>query len=248
VQRVGAAAKLSHWLRSLYYDFTSCTEQNMSEDLRHECGVVALYWLDEAPSGAKGKGKIAKGDAALDVASMLPGMLLDLQNRGQLSSGFSTYNPQRAQLLDTFKDVGGVAEVFRTSHPSKNSALLKEYAGLAGIGHTRYAQPFERHHARRWKWFSFAFNGQLANYAALRDQRGYHFSLDTDTEIIMHALAYGLRGERRPSLKRVMRETASLFDGAFNIVYLDAEGSALRGGQRRFYRYTHPRAGADGDG
>ncbi|MGY8823867.1 MAG: hypothetical protein ACKVJG_08015 [Candidatus Latescibacterota bacterium] len=66
-------------------------------------------------------------------------------------------------------------------------------AGRASIGHTRYAtsgaedvryaQPFERHHGRRWKWFSFGFNGQLANYVSLRDElrdkRGYHFSLDT---------------------------------------------------------------------
>ncbi|MYA24653.1 MAG: amidophosphoribosyltransferase, partial [Gemmatimonadetes bacterium] len=168
----------------------------------------------------------------------LPGMLLDLLNRGQLASGFSTFNPDRAQLLDTYKDVGTVSEVFRTSHPGKHRSILGEYAGRAGIGHTRYAtsgaadsryaQPFERHHARPWKWFSFAFNGQLANYAEmkrqLQDDRGYHFSLGTDTEIIMHALAHGLRGERKPSLKRVMGEAAAMFDGAYNIAFLDALG------------------------
>jgi hypothetical protein len=100
-------------------------EQNMSEDLRHECGVAALYWLDEAPPGANGK--VAKGGEVMDVAPMMPGMLLDLQNRGQLASGFSTYNPERAQLLDTFKDVGGVAEVFRTSHTGKNDAIMSKY-------------------------------------------------------------------------------------------------------------------------
>ena len=208
----------------------------MSEDLRHECGVAALYWLDEAPLGANGKA--IKGGEAMDVAPLMPGMLLDLQNRGQLASGFSTYNPQRAQLLDTFKDVGGVAEVFRTSHTGKNEAIMSKYAGRASIGHTRYAtsgaddvryaQPFERHHGRPWKWFSFGFNGQLANYVSLRDelrdQRGYHFSLDTDTEIIMHALAYGLRSQHRPSLKKVMRDAAAMFDGAYNIVFLDADG------------------------
>ena len=30
------------------------------------------------------------------------------------------------------------------------------------------AQPFERHHGRRWKWFSFGFNGNVANYAELK--------------------------------------------------------------------------------
>lgn len=203
----------------------------MSEDLRHECGVAALYWLHEAP----GKGRNGK---PVDVAPMLPGMLLDLQNRGQLASGISTFDPSRAQLLDTYKDVGGVAEVFRTSHQGKHQAILDEYGGCAGIGHTRYAtsgaddaryaQPFERHHARPHKWFSFGFNGQLANFTEmkrqLQDERGYHFSLGTDTEIIMHALAHGLRGDRKPSLKRVMSEAAEMFDGAYNIVFLDALG------------------------
>jgi amidophosphoribosyltransferase len=51
---------------------------------------------------------------------------------------------------------------------------MREYAGRAAIGHVRYAtcgeddrsyaQPFERHHLLKYKWFSFAFNGQLANY------------------------------------------------------------------------------------
>ena len=27
----------------------------MSEDLRHECGVAARYWLDEAPKGLNGR-------------------------------------------------------------------------------------------------------------------------------------------------------------------------------------------------
>lgn len=208
----------------------------MSEDLRHECGVVALYWLDQAPAGANGRS--GKNGKWVDVVPSLPGMLLDLQNRGQLASGFSTFNPDRAQLLDTYKDVGTVSEVFRTSHLGKHRSILGEYAGRAGIGHTRYAtsgaadaryaQPFERHHARPWKWFSFAFNGQLANYVdmkrQLQDDRGYHFSLGTDTEIIMHALAHGLRGERTPSLKRVMGEAAAMFDGAYNIAFLDALG------------------------
>jgi amidophosphoribosyltransferase len=124
------------------------------------------------------------------------------------------------------------------SHPAKHRSILSQYAGIAAIGHTRYAtcglddsryaQPFERHHGRRWKWFSFAFNGQLANYTELRDRllsrRDYHFSLNTDTEIIMHSLAYQLRGEKPKSLASVMRPLALRFDGAYNIVYLDGMG------------------------
>jgi amidophosphoribosyltransferase len=165
-------------------------------------------------------------------------MLLDLQNRGQLAAGISTYDPERPQILDTYKDVGTVAEVFRMSHPAKHEAVLARYAGRAAIGHTRYAtcgqddvrhaQPFERHHGRLWKWFCFAFNGQLANYGELRDRllsrRDYHFSLDTDTEIIMHSLAYRLRGDKPPNLRSVMASLARGFDGAYDLAFLDAMG------------------------
>ena len=207
----------------------------MSEDLNHECGVAALYWLDEPVNGWSLPGA---EQAPIDAAQLLPAMLLHLQNRGQLAAGFSTYNAERAQLLDTYKDAGTVSEVFHTSQPERHQNLIREYSGRAGIAHTRYAtsgaddtryaQPFERHHGRPWKWFSFAFNGTLSNYTALRDYlvntRGYHISLETDTEVIMHTLAYGLRGERLPSLKRVMAEASKALDGAYNIVYLDALG------------------------
>ena len=207
----------------------------MSENLIHECGVVALYWLDEnhGPAGPASRA-VVNGD----VAPLIPPMLLDVQNRGQLAAGFSTYNPDRPQILDTFRDVGTVIEAFRMSHGAKYQAILSQYAGRAGIGHTRYAtcgpddvrhaQPFERHHGRLWKWFSFAFNGNLANYSELRDQllrkRLYHFSLGTDTEMIMHALSFRIRGEQPKELRAVMASLARTFDGAYNIVFLDGMG------------------------
>ena len=207
----------------------------MSEDIRHECGVVALYWLDD-PIGRGGPASqlVLKEN----VAALVPPMLLDLQNRGQLAAGLSSYSPKRVQLLDTYKDVGMVAEAFRTSQPDRCREILTKYAGKAAIGHTRYAtcgqddtryaQPFERHHGRLWKWFTFAFNGNLANYAKLRDRllakRHYHFTLDTDTEMILHALSYRLRGEKVGDLAKVMGSMSRDFDGAYNIAFLDALG------------------------
>ena len=173
-----------------------------------------------------------------NVTTLMPRMLLNLQNRGQLATGMSSYDPNRQQLLDTFKDIGNVAEAFRMSHPAKHEAILEKYAGRAAIGHVRYAtcgqenaryaQPFERHHGRRWKWFSFAFNGNLSNYRQLREKllqkRDYHFTLDTDTEIIMHELSYRLRGDSAPDLKDVLTQLSESFDGAYNITFLDALG------------------------
>ncbi len=211
------------------------TENPMSEDIHHECGVAALYWMDK-PVG-KG-GRVSGQVANQDVTPLIPAMLLDIQNRGQLAAGITAYNPGRKQILDTYKQVGTVSEAFRMSHPAKYAAVIKEYGGRAIIGHTRYAtcgaddtryaQPFERHHGRLWKWFAFAFNGNLANYIQLRDQllakRHYHFTLDTDTEIIMHALSYRLRGDSPPDLRKVMASLARSFDGAYNMVFQDAMG------------------------
>ena len=207
----------------------------MGDELHHECGIAAVCLLDR-PAGKPGPASRAVTNG--DVAGFLPSMLLDLQNRGQLAAGISSYDPRRPQVLDTYKDVGTVAEAFRMSHPAKHRAILQEYAGRAAIGHTRYAtcgaddaryaQPFERHHGRLWKWFSFAFNGNLANFTELRDRltgtRGYHFSLNTDTEILMHALAYRLRGDRPAGLRQVMSSMARSFDGAYNLVFMDASG------------------------
>ena len=207
----------------------------MSEELHHECGVAALCWLGKAVARA---GPASKTVRNADVAALVPSMLLDLQNRGQLAAGLSSYEPKRAQLLDTYKALGTVAEAFRMARPAKHRAILREYAGRAAIGHTRYAtsgqddtryaQPFERHHGRLWKWFAFAFNGNLANFTDLRDRllkrRAYHFTLNTDTEIVMHALAYRLRGDRPADLVRVVSSMTRDFDGAYNLVFLDAMG------------------------
>jgi amidophosphoribosyltransferase len=207
----------------------------LSDELRHECGVAALYLLDE-PAGKPGPASRMVGDH--DVTPLMPAILLDLQNRGQLAAGLSSYNPDRTQLLDTYKDIGTVSEVFRMSRPSECSKILSEYAGRAAIGHTRYAtcgaddaryaQPFERHHGRTWKWFCFAFNGNLANYSDLRNRllskQHYHFTLNTDTEIIMHALAYRLRGDKPADLGKVVRSLARSLDGAYDLVFLDAMG------------------------
>jgi len=206
----------------------------MSDDPRHECGLAALYWMND-PYGEEADPAGIRGD----VVPLVPSMLLDLQNRGELAAGITSYSPDRDLILKTYKDVGRVSEAFRMSHAAKHSSILAEHAGGAVIGHTRYAtsgedddaryaQPFERAHGRLWKWFSLAFNGNLANYAELRERllsrRGYHFTLNTDTEIIMHTLAYRLRGERPPDLVKVMGELARDFDGAFNIAFLDAMG------------------------
>jgi amidophosphoribosyltransferase len=105
----------------------------MSE-LNHECGLAAIYHLPGETISP-----LCPETGPDEVSRLMPRMLLDVQNRGQLSAGMTTFDPQRNQLLYTFKDVGGVSEVFRMSHRGKFERLIKENAGRAAIGHTRYA-------------------------------------------------------------------------------------------------------------
>jgi amidophosphoribosyltransferase len=204
----------------------------MSE-IHDECGVAAIYHLP-----GKGISPLCVEQGPEAVSRLMPRMLLDIQNRGQLAAGMTSFNPHRSQLIDTYKEVGSVAEVFRMSHRVEYENLMSENTGRAAIGHVRYAtcgsddrsyaQPFERHHIKKHKWFSFAFNGQLANYAELRQQllgdNDNHLARETDTEIFMHEICTALSVERRPPLVEVFGQLAGKFDGAYSMVYLDALG------------------------
>jgi len=204
----------------------------MSE-LHHECGLAAIYHLPNRDASP-----LCPTQGPDEISRLVPRMLLDIQNRGQLSAGITTFNPDRKQLLETHKDVGGVSEVFRMSHRGKYESLMKQYAGRAAIGHVRYAtcgeddrnyaQPFERHHLQKHKWFSFGFNGQLANYrelqADLLADGNNHLARENDTEIIMHEIGRELSGDGQPELIDVFRNIARRFDGAYNLVFLNALG------------------------
>jgi len=209
----------------------------MMSEIHDECGIAAIYHLpSDEPS------PLAPAAGRWETSRLMPRMLLDIQNRGQLAAGFTTFNPLRDQLIDTHKGLGTVQESFKLSHPGKSEKLMREYAGPAAIGHVRYAtcghddksyaQPFERHHLIKHKWFSFAFNGQLANYGELRDallaDGTHHLARETDTEIIMHLISQVLSGESQPPrLADVMREIAGQCDGAYSMVLLNAHGDML---------------------
>ncbi len=208
----------------------------MSDELRHECGIAAVYHLPGAPPSP-----LCPAQGPAEASRLMPRMLLDIQNRGQLSAGMTSFNPDRGQLIDTYRELGSVSEVFRLSHQAKAESLMAQYAGPAAIGHVRYAtcgkedrsyaQPFERHHLQKRKWFSFGFNGQLANYPQLRDQLlsedEHHLARTTDTEIFMHEISRDLAGDRRPSLVEMMRSVAARLDGAYSVALINALGELL---------------------
>ncbi len=204
-------------------------------DLNHECGIAAVYYLPSSKPSDLSRWP------QNETSRLIPRMLQDIQNRGQLSAGMTSYLAYRDQLIQTHREIGVVAEVFRLSHPGKSESLMRKFAGSAAIGHVRYAtcgkddenyaQPFERSHVQKHKWFAFGFNGQLANYQELKanlladDQ--YHLTRDCDTEVVMHLMSRALATAGPGHLLEMWRATAAQFDGSYCMVYLDANGDML---------------------
>ena len=192
------------------------------------CGIVGVYSLK---------------DTTKNVYPLVVRGLLDLQHRGQLSAGITSYNSERKRILQTHKDNGKVHEVFQINHPYKSRKLSSDYSGHAVIGHTRYAtsgnnedqlaQPFERPHGRKSKWFSLAFNGNLANYAQLKsglEEVGYNMTYDSDTEVIMHFLSREVQShkpEEDLNFTEIFKNLLTDFDGSWNIAFLNADGKMV---------------------
>ncbi len=211
----------------------------MLDPIHDECGVAAVYRMDHVPDDAE-PGEFV--EAGVNVVRLLPDMLIDLQNRGQLAAGITRYNEHAAQVIDTYKQVGSVSDVFHLTlpDPAKFESILSEYSGRAGIGHVRYAtcgrddpsyaQPFEVSHGRKWKWFAFGFNGNVANYSQLRSElveKGYHLVRESDTEILQHHICYALERPQKPDVVQVLQQIAYHIDGAYSLVFLNGDGDLV---------------------
>ena len=203
-------------------------------ELHEECGVAAVYFLGEGAA----ESRFSPVQGGHESSRLIPRLLQEIQNRGQLAAGITTFCPTRHQLIETHKDVGSVTEVFQLSQQDRYEELMHKLAGPAAIGHVRYAtcgaddrnyaQPFERTHIEKTKWFSFAFNGQLSNYTELKNEvlkrNDFHLARDTDTEILMHLLSQEIKVHGAGNLHQVLEALSVRLDGAWNIVFLNAHG------------------------
>lgn len=207
----------------------------MIDAIHEECGIAAAIDLGPAAEGA-----LPGQDG--NAVRLLPGMLMDIQNRGQLAAGITSYDPGRAQVLRTHKALGSVQKAFALDNKLAGVELLAHLAGAAGIGHTRYstcgkddvayAQPLERPHGKLFKWFSFCFNGNVANHRELQthlvDDLGYHLLRpDSDTELFMHYLAFAQRGAKAKPWAAVFKRLVRVVDGAWSMCFLSAAGELV---------------------
>lgn len=169
------------------------------DDLREECGVIALSNSREDASRAAFYGLFA------------------LQHRGQESAGIAVSDGKR---IAVHKDLGLVAHVFQERH-------MAELTGPLAIGHTRYsttgsstarnAQPFqiETMHGP----LALGHNGNLVNASTLRRgllERGVGLTSASDTEVMVMMLAAAEGSTWPERIASCMRDWV----GAFSFVVL----------------------------
>jgi amidophosphoribosyltransferase len=170
----------------------------LSDKLREECGVVALYGHPEA--------------SKLAYLS-----LYALQHRGQESAGIAASNGETLQL---HKAMGLVSDIF-------NADTLARIPGSLAIGHTRYsttgdsallnAQPIMVE-CNKGK-IALAHNGNIINALEVRgqlEQAGSIFQTTSDTEVIVHLIARS----REQTLADAMADSLRRIEGAFSLVML----------------------------
>jgi amidophosphoribosyltransferase len=170
----------------------------LSDKLREECGVVAIYGHPEA--------------SKLAYLS-----LYALQHRGQESAGIVASD---GEMLRLHKAMGLVSDIF-------TAEALAKVPGSLAIGHTRYstagdsallnAQPIMVD-CNKGK-IALAHNGNITNAAEVRahlDQQGSIFQTNSDTEVIVHLIARS----REETLADAMADSLRRVEGAFSLVML----------------------------
>jgi len=167
------------------------------DKLREECGIFGIYGHPDAAA-----------HAALGLHA--------LQHRGQEAAGIVSFNGER---FGVHRKVGLVGDRF-TSH-----RVIKDLAGHAAIGHTRYATTGET--ALRnvqplfaefdFGGFALGHNGNLTNAHILRQQlvrRGCLFQSTTDTEVVVHLMAVSTRSGVVERLIDALKQV----EGAYSLV------------------------------
>ncbi|MFX0069325.1 MAG: amidophosphoribosyltransferase [Promethearchaeota archaeon] len=181
------------------------------DKLRESCGVFGVF----------------SSDPDYQVSHLIYDGLLILQHRGQESAGISIYD---GKGIGSHRRMGTVNEVF----PLR---ILSNLFGYSGIGHVRYstsggsmidnAQPYSL--TLPHTEFSFAFNGTITNYDALKNSlghKGHYFTTDVDTEVIGHLIATNLLHSGGNYVEAI-KETMYVLEGAYSLVLLNSNGQLI---------------------
>ena len=143
-----------------------------------------------------------------------------LEYRGYDSAGVALLNPG----LHVYKKKGKVADL-------EESLIGKDLGGSIGIGHTRWAthgEPSDRNshpHTSSNGKLAMVHNGIIENYALLKQEllkKGYTFSSDTDTEVLLKFIEDIQQGNGC-SLEEAVRIALKRVVGAYVILLVDQD-------------------------
>lgn len=141
-----------------------------------------------------------------------------LEYRGYDSAGIALLNGE----MTVYKKAGKVADLEKKVGDGKTSANI-------GIGHTRWAthgEPNDRNahpHLSQSGQLAIIHNGIIENYASIKEElkkRGYSFSSDTDTEVLVN-LIEEVQKQENTTLDDAVRIALNQVVGAYAIVVLN---------------------------
>jgi glutamine---fructose-6-phosphate transaminase (isomerizing) len=165
------------------------------------CGIVAYIGINNAYP------VIIKG-------------LKRLEYRGYDSAGIAMLGDK----MQIYKQAGKVSELEQFINGKARSSLI-------GIGHTRWAthgEPNDNNahpHTSNSGKLTIIHNGIIENYATLKEElvkRGYHFSTDTDTEVLVN-LIEDILDHEKVSLEEAVRLALVNVIGAYAIVVMSMD-------------------------
>ncbi len=141
-----------------------------------------------------------------------------LEYRGYDSAGVALLN----HGLKLYKKKGKVADLEET-------VIGMDLNGNAGIGHTRWAthgEPSDRNahpHASASGELAIIHNGIIENYANIKEElvkKGYHFTSDTDTEVLLNFIE-DIKRNNNCTLEEALRIALKRVVGAYCILLMD---------------------------
>lgn len=160
-----------------------------------------------------------------NAAPILLEGLKKLEYRGYDSAGIAVENDGKISVAKTSGRIARLCE--KTANGS-------ELPGKSGIGHTRWAThgaPTDANahpHTSCDGRFSVVHNGIIENYVLLREElmaKGYSFSSQTDTEVIVHLIEMYYDGDFRAA---VMKATSRLEGSyALGVMCADCPGKLI---------------------
>lgn len=165
--------------------------------------------------------------------------LAKLEYRGYDSAGMAIYTKDKIQIAKSVGRLKILKELTRDG---------ETMPGMAGIGHTRWAThgaPSDENshpHYNKQETIAVVHNGIIENYLPLKEKlisKGYHFTSETDTEVVAHLMDYYYKGNPLETITKVMNRVQGsyalgiMFAEYPDVVYAVRKDSPLIVGQNQ---------------